>query len=52
MTKRDSRAGPVALGALMAMGLILCGGCAPIDNGVLETFVRDLLLNAAAALLL
>lgn len=52
MTKRDSRAGAVALGTLMVMGLTLCGGCAPIDNGVLETFVRDLLLNAAAALLL
>ncbi|MHC4064179.1 MAG: hypothetical protein ACYSUI_06710 [Planctomycetota bacterium] len=49
---RDSRAGAVALGALMVMGLTLCGGCMPIDNGVLGTFVRDLLLNATAALLL
>ena len=52
MTKRDSRGRAVALGALMMMSLALCGGCAPIDNGVLDTFVRDLLLNAAAALLL
>jgi primosomal protein N' len=25
------------VGALMVMGLTLCGGCAPVDNGVLET---------------
>ena len=49
---RDSRAGAVALAALMVMGLTLCGGCVPANNGVLETFARDLLLNAAAALLL
>ena len=52
MMKRDSRASAVALGTLMVMGLTLCGGCAPIDNGVLKTFVRDLLFNAAAAWLL
>jgi len=52
VTKRDSRASAVALGSLMVMGLTLCGGCAPSDNGVFETFVRDLLLNAAAAWLL
>ena len=52
MTKRESRASAVALGALMAMGLTLCGGCAPIESGEIETFLGDLLLNAAAALLL
>ena len=52
MMNGDSRANVVALGVLTAMGAALCGGCTPVDNGVLETFVRDLLLNAAAAWLL
>ena len=52
MMNRDSRASAVAIAALMGMGLMLCGGCVPVDDGVLETFARDLLLNAAAALLL
>ena len=37
------------------MGVIamaLCGGCMPIDSAELETFVRELLLNAAAAFFL
>ena len=52
MTKRDSRSGVVVLGVLTVMELGLCGGCTPIDTGDLGTFVRDLLLNALAALLL
>jgi len=31
--------------------MTLCGGCAPIGGSELETFVGDLLRNAAAALL-
>ncbi len=32
--------------------LSLCGGCAPVDAASLETFVRETLRHAAAALLL
>ncbi len=52
MTKKDSRAGVVALGVLTVMELGLCGGCTPTGTGDLGTFVTDLLLNALAALLL
>jgi hypothetical protein len=52
MMNKDSRSRAVTLAALMVMGLTLCGGCVPVDDGVLETFARDLLLNAAAAMLL
>jgi hypothetical protein len=41
---------PVTL--LTVMTLTLCGGCAAIGGGELETFVREMLLSAAAAFLL
>ncbi len=37
---------------LAIFGLTLLGGCTHADPEVLETFVMDLLRNAAAALLL
>ncbi len=38
--------------ALAIFGMTLLGGCTHADGAVLETFVADLLRNAAAALLL
>lgn len=37
---------------LTLITLTFCGGCTPLSGGELETFVRDLLLSAAAAFLL
>jgi hypothetical protein len=52
VTKRESQAGAVALGAMLAMSLTLWGGCVSTDGGEIGTFLRDVLLNATAAWLL
>ncbi len=52
MTKTRLRSNVVVLAVVTALGLTLCGGCTGIDNGEIETFVKELLLNAAAAFLL
>ncbi len=52
MMKKNSRSNVVPVTLLTAMTLMLCGGCAPIGGGELETFVREMLLSAAAAFLL
>ena len=52
MMKRLSRNSVFATTFVSALALALGGGCAPIDNVELETFLRDLLRNAAAAFLL
>ncbi len=52
MTKTRLRSDVVVLAVVTALGLALCGGCTPIGTPDLGTFVRDLLLNALAALLL
>ncbi len=49
MTKTRSRSSVVALVVMTAVGIALCGGCAPIDSGELDLFVKELLLNAVAA---
>jgi len=52
MTNKRFRRNVAALAVLMTAGLALSGGCIPADAVELETFVRDLLLNAAAAFFL
>jgi len=51
VTHKDPRNKVVPLTMLTVMSLTLCGGCIPLSGGELETFLRDLLLNAAAAFL-
>ena len=43
---------PVTLLTVVTLTLTLCGGCAPIDGGELETFIREMLRSAAAAFVL
>jgi len=52
MMTRRSRERIVATTFMGVIAMTLCGGCAPIDRAEVETFVRDLLLSAAAAFLL
>ncbi len=52
MMKRNARSSVVPIMFLTVMTLALCQGCTPIDSGELGTFVRDMLLNTTAALLL
>lgn len=51
MTK-NPRSDVVPITLLTVMTLTLCGGCAPLGGGELETFVREMLFSAAAAFLL
>ena len=51
MTK-SPRSNVVLVALLTVMTMALCGGCTPVGGGVLETFVRETLLSAAAAFLL
>ncbi|MCO6438601.1 MAG: hypothetical protein J5J06_16030 [Phycisphaerae bacterium] len=52
MTHKNPQYKVVAFTMLTVMSLTLCGGCTPLSGGEIETFLRDLLLNAAAAFLL
>jgi hypothetical protein len=52
MMKRRSGDRAVKTTFMGVIAMALCGGCVPIDGAELETFVRELLLNAAAAFLL
>ena len=52
MMKRNARSGVVPIMFLTVTTLALCEGCTPIDCGELGTFVREMLLKTAAALLL
>ena len=52
MTRKNRCSRSFAVTLLSAAAFMLCGGCTPIGSGELETFLRDMLLNAAAAFLL
>ena len=52
MTTRFARGRSAAWTVLTVAGLALCGGCSPIQDGDIETFVSELLRNAVAAFLL
>lgn len=52
MTKKGSRRNITTSAFLLTAGLALTGGCTPVIPEELDTFVRDLLLSAAAAFLL
>ena len=52
MTNKRSRRSVAALAVLMMAGLALLGGCIPADGMEIDAFLRDLLLNAAAAFLM
>lgn len=52
MTPRYLRGNVVVLTFLAIGGFMLSAGCAEIDSGDWQTFVQDLLRNAAAAFLL
>ncbi len=52
MKNKNPRNNVVPVTLLAVMTLTFCGGCTPIASGELETFVRDMLLSAAAAFLL
>ena len=49
---KNPRINVVSVTFLTVVTLTLCGGCTPIDNGEIETFVREMLRSAAAAFLL
>ena len=51
MINKNQRSNIVPVTLLTVMTLTLCGGCAPIGGSELETFVREMLLSAAAAFL-
>lgn len=52
MRNRRFRRDVTALAVAMVVMLAFVGGCAPDEGAGLETFFRDLALNAAAAFLL
>ncbi len=52
MKKRCWRRRIVTPAVFAVTGLVLSGGCAPVEVSELESFVRDLLLNTISALLL
>jgi len=46
-----TRPNTVSVALTTVMTMTLCGGCTPVGGGEIETFLKEVLLSAAAAFL-